>query len=88
MNESLLEACARAMFELVAKGNEKLTWLEFSGILRNMNNGTFGKTHNVPTKKIEVQKMLREYINSRTEDQTTYCEACGCSPCDCHWGII
>ena len=89
MNESLFEACARAIFELVAKDNAKLTWLEFSGIIQNMNSGVFGKFHNMPTKKLEVQKILREYIESNTQEQdNTPCDACGCTPCDCHWGII
>jgi len=89
MNDSLFEACARAMFELVAQDNDKTTWLEFVGIIKKMNNGTFGKFHSVSTRKSEVQKILREYIESNTQEQdNTACDACGCTPCDCHWGII
>ena len=89
MNDSLLEACARAMFELVAKGNDKMTWLEFSGIIRNMNSGVFGNFHNMPTKKVEVQSLLREYIDERTKKQEyEACDVCECTPCDCHWGTI
>ena len=89
MNESLFEACARAIFELVAKDNEKLTWVEFSGIIQNMNNGVFGKYHNMPTKRVEIQRILREYVESQRQIQDdTICDTCGCTPCDCHWGII
>ena len=89
MNQSLLEACARAMFELVAKDNDKMTWTEFVGIIQNMNNGVFGKFHNMPTKKAEIQKQLREYVDSCTQKQdNTICDVCECTPCDCHWGII
>ena len=89
MNESLIEACVRAVFEIIADESADEAWLEFSGIIQNMNNGTFGKCHNIARKKSEIQKQLREYIESCTQDNdNTICDTCGCTPCDCHWGII
>ena len=91
--EAVLETCARAIYVLLDNGD--ITSDEFLAYIHNMNAGTFGPKEKIPGSKEEIQQILKNYIKNIEIKQTTRfintndeCDACGCTPCDCHWGTM
>jgi len=87
--DALYEACARAMFEIIAKDNTNFGWIDLCGIIKNMNSGVFGEKERLPESKLQIQNSLRDYLGEQQkEEKNITCDICGCTPCDCHWGNI
>lgn len=85
--ENLLEACARAIHTLLEQ--KDLTSEEMLAIIVNTNRGIFGEREKIPEDREELKKILRCYIQQQEQKFANKpCDACGCTPCDCHWGII
>lgn len=89
----LVELCVRQVFSGIIN-KDKRTLEDFSSILQNIRSGIFGyrdlevkdEDYNLETsfsnllkKILEIQK-IDDYIDNA-------CDACGCMPCDCDWGV-
>tara|TARA_A100001015_G_C14951098_1_gene696794 strand:+ start:740 stop:1042 length:303 start_codon:yes stop_codon:yes gene_type:complete len=55
---------------------EAWQYLIDTGVVWNFQ-GWYGRT---------AAALIRDGICKPSQQQTDYCEACGCTPCDCGWG--